>query len=99
VRTNGFGVTGYCLGGTYTFVLAIAAPEIRAAAPYYGTVDATRLARSQAAYLIFHGEQDTRITSQAFAVETALKQAGRPVEVHIEPGAGHAFFANTRTSH
>lgn len=32
-------------------------------------------------------------------MQQALQQAGRPVEIHIEPGAGHAFFRNTGPSY
>jgi carboxymethylenebutenolidase len=94
VRNQGFGVTGFCFGGGMTFALATASPEIRAAVPYYGNARVEELPKSQAAFLIFYGETDTRITSQAQAVERALRDAGRPVEVRIEPGAGHAFFRN-----
>jgi carboxymethylenebutenolidase len=94
VRHEGFGVSGFCFGGGMAFALAIASSDIRAVVPYYGTTRAEDLPRSQAAFLIFYGETDTRITSQAQAVEQALRGAGRPVEVRIEPGAGHAFFRN-----
>lgn len=99
VRKDTFGVTGFCFGGGMAFALATAAPDIRAAVPYYGNARAEDLPRSQAAFLIFYGETDTRITSQAAAVEQALKEAGRTVEVRIAPGAGHAFFNNTGMSY
>jgi carboxymethylenebutenolidase len=94
IRREGFGVTGFCFGGGMAFALASASPEIRAAVPYYGNARVEDLAKSRAAFLIFCGETDTRITSQAQPVEAALRAAGRPVEVAIEPGAGHAFFSN-----
>jgi carboxymethylenebutenolidase len=94
VRAEGFGVTGFCFGGAMTFALATASPEIRAAVPYYGNARVEDLPKSQAAFLVFYGETDTRITGQAQAVEQALRGAGRTVEIAIEPGAGHAFFRN-----
>lgn len=94
VRREGFGVTGFCFGGGMTFALAVASPDIRVAVPYYGNAPLTDLPRAQAAFLIFYGETDTRITAQAPAVEAALRAAGRTVETKIEPGAGHAFFRN-----
>jgi carboxymethylenebutenolidase len=94
VRPENFGVSGFCFGGGMTFALAAASPEIRAAVPYYGNARVEDLARTQAAFLIFYGANDTRITSQAPAVEGALRDAGRTVEVAVEPGAGHAFFGN-----
>ena len=95
VRKDRFGVTGFCFGGSQTFALAIASPEIRAAAPFYGTVKPEDVVKSQAAFLNFYGELDTRVTSTAQPAQQALQQAGRPVEVHIEPGAMHSFFNNT----
>ena len=99
VRKDGFGVTGFCFGGNQTFALAVASPDMRAAVPYYGTVNPQDLAKSQAAFLNFYGETDTRVTSQAQTVAQALRQAGRPAEVHIEPGAAHAFFRNNGASY
>lgn len=99
VRREGFGVTGYCFGGGMAFSLAVASPEIRAAVPYYGNARVEELPNSQAAFLVFYGERDTRITAQAPAVEEALRAAGRPVEIRVAPGAGHAFFNNARNSY
>jgi carboxymethylenebutenolidase len=95
VRKDRFGVTGFCFGGSQTFALAIASPEIRAAAPFYGTAKPEDVGKSQAAFINFYGETDARVTSTAEPVQAALKQAGRTVEVHIEPGAAHSFFNNT----
>jgi carboxymethylenebutenolidase len=95
VRADRLGVTGFCFGGSQTFALAIASPDIRAAAPFYGTAKPEDVANSKAAFINFYGELDTRVTSTAQPVGDALKQAGRPVEVHIEPNAMHAFFNNT----
>jgi carboxymethylenebutenolidase len=94
VRPQDFGVSGFCFGGAMTFALAAASPDIRAAVPYYGNARVEDLPRSQAAFLVFYGETDTRITNQATAVEGALRDAGRTVEIAVEPGAGHAFFRN-----
>jgi carboxymethylenebutenolidase len=95
VRKDRFGVTGFCFGGSQTFALAIASPEIVAAAPFYGTVKPEDLPKSKAAFIPFYGELDTRISAMAPDVEMALKQIGRPVEIHVEPGAMHSFFNNT----
>jgi carboxymethylenebutenolidase len=94
VRPQEFGVSGFCFGGAMTFALAAASSDIRAAVPYYGTARVEDLAGAQAAFLAFYGATDTRITSQAPAVESALRDAGRTVEIAVEPGAGHAFFGN-----
>jgi carboxymethylenebutenolidase len=95
VRKDRLGVTGFCIGGNHAFALAVTSPEIIAAVPYYGTSKPEDLAKSKAAFLCFYGELDTRVTSTAQATEQALKAAGRPVEIHIEPGAAHGFFQNS----
>jgi carboxymethylenebutenolidase len=99
VKQGAYGVSGFCFGGNMTFGLATAAPEIAAAVPYYGQARLDDLPKSKAAFLAFYGQADTRVTSQAQAVEQALKQAGRPVEIRIEPGAAHAFFRNNGASY
>lgn len=99
VRPTGFGVSGFCFGGAMTFALATASPEIRAAVPYYGNARPEELPNTQAAFLVFYGETDTRLTAQAPAVEQALRGAGRTVEVRVEPGAAHAFFNNSGASY
>ena len=99
VRPERFGVSGFCFGGGMTFALASAAAEVVAAVPYYGNARLEDLPRSQAAFLVFYGETDTRLTAQAPAVEAALRAAGRPVEVVVAPGAGHAFFRNGGNSY
>ena len=99
VRPERFGVSGFCFGGGMAFALASASPEVVAAVPYYGSARVDDLARSQAAFLVFYGETDTRLTAQAPAVEAALRAAGRMVEIVIAPGAGHAFFNNSGNSY
>lgn len=94
IKKDGFGVSGFCFGGGMTFALATASSEIKAAVPYYGNARIEDLPKSQAAFLIFYGETDTRLTSQSDPVTLALRGAGRTVEVRVEPGAGHAFFRN-----
>jgi carboxymethylenebutenolidase len=99
VRKDRLGVTGFCFGGNQTFALATASPELLAAVPFYGMAKLDDLSKSQAAFLCFYGELDTRVSSQAPQVEQTLKQLGRPVEIHVEPGAMHAFFNNSGTAY
>ena len=98
VKTGALGVTGFCLGGTYTWEIAIASPDVRAAAPYYGPVSGgvERVGATRAAVLAVYGAADASVTAQAPQVEMQLKATGRPYEVKIYPGAAHAFFNDTR---
>jgi carboxymethylenebutenolidase len=95
------GVTGFCFGGGYTFEVAAASKDVKAAVPYYGT--ATRvldaLTHTTAAVLAIYGEADTRVTAQAPQVEEKVKASGRPVQIKIYPGAQHAFFNDTGGSY
>ena len=92
------GVTGFCLGGGYTFELATASPDLKAAVPYYGPVRPDLLAQLNkvtAPILQLYGDRDN-FANQAPNVEKALRDAGKTVETRIYPGAGHAFFNDTR---
>ncbi|HEU0075693.1 MAG TPA: dienelactone hydrolase family protein [Dehalococcoidia bacterium] len=98
VRADALGVTGFCFGGGYTFDLAAASSDIKAAVPYYGTARraiSMGLAETEAAVLVMYGETDSRITGERPDVEAALEQAGVPFEVMVHEGAGHAFFNDT----
>jgi carboxymethylenebutenolidase len=101
VKANALGVTGFCFGGGYAFELATASPDIKAAVPYYGTAMPVmeKLKTTQAAFFVVYGETDARLTAQATDVEAALKQSGKPYQIKIYPGAGHAFFGDHKTSY
>jgi len=102
VSPEAVGVTGFCFGGGYTFDVAAASPDVKAAVPYYGTARRALqvgLAETQAALLVMYGETDGRITSERSDVEAALQTAGRPYEIIVHAGAGHAFFNDTGGSY
>ncbi len=84
---------GYCLGGTLAYRTA-ANTEVDACVSYYGSGVADLLATGEkpTCPTIFHfGSQDPFLpTEQVDAVRAGF--AGRDdVEVHVQPGAGHAF--------
>ena len=98
VLADALGVTGFCFGGGYTFDLAAASADIKAAVPYYGTARraiSMGLGETQAAVLVMYGESDTRITGERADVEAALGQSGAPFEIMVHAGADHAFFNDT----
>jgi carboxymethylenebutenolidase len=91
----GLGVTGYCFGGGQSWELAAASPDIKAAAPYYGSVSPEAMAalpNTRAAIFAFYGADDMRITASEPTVKEALRNAGKTIETKIYPGAPHAFF-------
>jgi carboxymethylenebutenolidase len=93
VRSSAFGVTGFCLGGSYAWELAIRSPDIKAAVPYYGTVFVLDdLARVQGAVFAVYASEDPRITGQSSDVEQRLRAAGKTFQVKVYPNSQHQFF-------
>ena len=102
VNPEAIGATGFCFGGGYTFDIAAASPDVKAAVPYYGTAGRALeigLDQTEAAVLVMYAENDSRITGERAAVEAALQRTGRPYEIIVHPGAGHAFFNDTGGSY
>jgi carboxymethylenebutenolidase len=94
------GVMGFCFGGGLTWAL-LAAGEARlaAACPFYGPLpDNHDFSRAKAAVLAFYGETDARVDATRDAAVAALEAAELPHEIKVEPGAGHAFFNETKPS-
>jgi len=98
VRPDRIGVTGYCMGGSYTTLLACNSPDIAAAAAFYGEVpDDATLGRLQCPLLYVYGSEDGWMQmNDVERLREGLARLGKPAEVHIYPGAPHAFFNDTR---
>jgi carboxymethylenebutenolidase len=94
VRKNRVGAIGWCMGGMYALALATEEPALAAVVAYYGAPpsDAAALAKIKAPVLGNYGGEDKGPSpEQVKAFEAAMKAAGKPVDVKIYPGAGHAF--------
>ena len=92
------GVVGFCMGGALT-VIAAADPGVDAYASFYGfpPPGSVNLETINAPGLIFFGEHENAFSvpdAQAFA--DRQRGHGRQAEVVVYPGAGHAFFNDTR---
>jgi carboxymethylenebutenolidase len=89
------GVIGWCFGGGWSLQTALMLPDkINAIVIYYGRpVDnVTKLSRLRMPLMGFFGAEDKGITpADVHTFETALKRAHVNAEIHIYPGAGHAF--------
>jgi carboxymethylenebutenolidase len=88
---------GFCWGGARSFLLAAEPNELKAAVVFYGTAPSEEtLAKVHASVLGIYGETDTRITGAVPVVAETMKKLGKKYEYKIYPGAGHAFFNETR---
>jgi len=100
LRTGALGVTGFCMGGNFTWDLGLMSQDMKAAVPYYGrtrTIDL--IPQTKAAILAIYGGNDNFVTPQSTQVEEALKAAGKTYEIKIYSGANHAFFNDTGQSY
>ncbi|GAA3758693.1 hypothetical protein GCM10022240_09190 [Microbacterium kribbense] len=88
--------TGYCFGGTYTFLLAASDDRIRAAAPFYGAApDTARIAAIEAPVLAFYGGQDATLMKALPTVREQMAAAEVDFTPVVYPDAHHAFFNDT----
>jgi carboxymethylenebutenolidase len=100
LRTAGatkVGVVGYCMGGALAVIAALGGVDAYNA--YYGfpPTGAAPVDSITAPGLIFFGEHEDSFSvpdAEAFAVRQ--RATGRDAEVIVFPGAGHAFFNDTR---
>lgn len=87
---------GFCWGGAVTNQVAVHAPDLTAAVPFYGSQPTVEdVAKIKAAVLAHYAENDERINAGIQAFREALEKAGIEHEFHMYPGTGHAFFNDT----
>ncbi len=102
VRRDAIGSIGWCMGGGYSLQLAIHQPRLAAAVIYYGRLatEESALRQIQAPVLGLFGEEDRGIPAESVrAFEATMKKQSKDAQVHIYPGAGHAFANHTRPSY
>lgn len=86
------GCTGFCWGGAMTNQVAVNAPTLKAAVPYYGRTPAVEdVPRIKAPVLAHYAGDDPRINEGIGAFEEALKKAGIEYKIFVYDGAQHAF--------
>jgi carboxymethylenebutenolidase len=96
LSTGKVGCTGFCWGGAMTNQVAVNAPDLLAAVPYYGGQPATEdVAKIKAAMLLHYAGLDERINKGIPAFEEALKKAKVEYKVYVYEGAQHAFNNDT----
>lgn len=93
------GVVGFCMGGALSLFAASKNPEVGACVVFYGGHPNVKpdLAAVKAPVLGLYAANDKFVTPElARTLEQDLKAMGKPVEIHIYPNAGHAFFNDAR---
>jgi carboxymethylenebutenolidase len=94
--TGSVGCTGFCWGGAMTNQVAVNAPDLAAAVPYYGTVPADEdVPKIRAGMLCHFAGNDARINAGIPGFEAAVKKAGIDCRIHVYEGAEHGFNNDT----
>jgi carboxymethylenebutenolidase len=98
-RCNGrIGMTGFCMGGAYTFAAAATIPGIAAAVPFYGIPDQAKVDLGKIGVPVqAHVSKTDQWVKPEFVAEVKKKldAKGVPMEVHLYD-ADHAFVNDTR---
>jgi carboxymethylenebutenolidase len=92
-----FGITGYCMGGTFALRAACELDGLAAAAPFYGDIPEDEVLQKLRIPTVFiSGTRDGWITPEKVAaLEDAAARFALPLE-SIKYDADHAFFNDTR---
>jgi len=92
LTTGKVGCTGFCWGGAMTNHVAVNAPDLDAAAPYYGSQPkAEDVPKIKAPLLLHYAANDERINKGIPEFEAALKNAKTEYQLFMYDGAQHAF--------
>ncbi len=94
VNAAKIGSIGWCMGGGWSIKLAEDQPKLAACVVNYGSLptDPAIVAKIQAPVEGNFGADDKGIPPTAVrAFETAMKSAGKSIDIKIYDGAGHAF--------
>ena len=99
-RSNGnVGVIGFCWGGGVANQVAVNAPDLKAAVPFYGMQPSPEdVPKIKASLLLHYAGDDDRINKGIPAFEEALKKASIEYRLYMYEGAKHAFHNDTNAS-
>ncbi|CAN5306217.1 dienelactone hydrolase family protein [soil metagenome] len=92
-----FGITGYCMGGTYALRAACVLEGLSASAPFYGDIPEEEVLKTLTTPTIFiSATKDQWINAEKVAqLEDITERYELPV-TSVKYEADHAFFNNTR---
>jgi carboxymethylenebutenolidase len=98
LRANGaerVGVTGFCMGGRFTYETATSGIDVQAAVGFYGGGIAQRLGTPTCPMLLLFGGTDEYIPT----ADIEAVQAHHGDQVVVYPQAGHGFFRDGSDSY
>jgi carboxymethylenebutenolidase len=105
------GITGFCRGGRTVWLYAAHQPLLKAGVAWYGQLDGAPSANMprypvdfaaelKAPVLGLYGDQDQGIPlADVEAMRDAIAKAGGKSQLHVYPGAPHAFHADYRPTY
>lgn len=113
VAADRIGVTGFCMGGRYTFLAnAVHADKFKAAVSFYGSAIAAkqdmvgrkplldRVGAMRSPIMLIYGANDEMIAADEHArITEALSQAKKRYILTVFPNAGHGFLSDRRDSY
>ena len=110
VRTDRIGITGYCMGGRVTYLMAAKRSDLRAAVVCWGENIMAPWGDGPAPFDLtediscpimgLFGEDDPNPNPADVAkLDAELTRRGKPHEFHSYAGAGHAFMNKGRPSY
>jgi carboxymethylenebutenolidase len=82
------GITGFCMGGSFTYMAATTGVDVQCAAPFYGSGIAQALGQPDCPLLAFFGGRDEYIPT----ADIEAVQAHHPGQLVVYPEAGHGFM-------
>lgn len=92
-----FGITGFCMGGTFALRAACEIDGLKASVPFYGDIPEEEILKKlKVSTMFISGKRDQWITPEKVSkMEEIASKYGLPLE-SIKYDADHAFFNNTR---
>jgi len=97
--TAKLGTVGFCMGGQLALFTATLNPAVGACVNFYGIHPNVKpdYSKLSGPVLGLFAEKDGFVNPDvARGVDVAIKKAGKQSEIHVYPGADHAFFNDER---